>query len=432
MNWDVIRHPAYAQDKQLSYPGVSREYPKYSQSVVVGNLVFLSACIGKNPDADGPAPAGIADQINLALDNVRAALETAGSSMENIVKTFFLLTSLDSYGEVRKTETEYYEKYAPATVETPPSATLMVVPAVAGPDALLSYEVIAAVDRTAPEWGVTYYPEYWGGKELAYPHVPKDHAKFARTQVVGKLVVVSGCQALDHDSVKVETDDFEDQTRICLDKVRIGLEETGGSLETLVKTNVFLKDANEIDRYRWVERAWFEDHAPALAANPPASTLLVVTELPRPEFLVEVEAFGIAGNGLPDWEVKFHRGTKDRASSVQAGKLLFLSACDGSDPDTGAVKSEEFEEQMVAALDQVRASLEMAGGNMNGIIRTLIMLRRPEDCANMRKIELGYYQNHAPELVANPPASSIVRLPTITGGAPLLQIDVTAVLQTNA
>ena len=36
--------------------------------------------------------------------------------MENVVKTFFLLASLDHYGSVRKTETEFYERYAPQLV----------------------------------------------------------------------------------------------------------------------------------------------------------------------------------------------------------------------------------------------------------------------------------------------------------------------------
>ena len=39
--------------------------------------------------------------------------------MENIVKTFFLIRSLDDYQRVRKTETEYYETHAPLLVKNP-------------------------------------------------------------------------------------------------------------------------------------------------------------------------------------------------------------------------------------------------------------------------------------------------------------------------
>ena len=44
---------------------------------------------------------------------------------------------------------------------------------------------------------VKYYPEYWEGKKLAYPHVPKEHPKFARSIVVGNLIFVSGCTGQD-------------------------------------------------------------------------------------------------------------------------------------------------------------------------------------------------------------------------------------------
>ena len=118
------------------------------------------------------------------------------------------------------------------------------------------YEVIGVVNRKASDWGVTYNPEFWAGRELAYPHVPKEHAKFARTQVAGNLVIVSGCQALDHDTVKVETMDFKEQSDIVLEKIKIGMEETGGSLASVVKTVVFLKDLSLLSVYRDAERAF--------------------------------------------------------------------------------------------------------------------------------------------------------------------------------
>ena len=138
---------------------------------------------------------------------------------ENIVKTFSLIRDLSTYGEYRKAETDFYELYAPTLIRKPPAATLMVYPGLALPEFKLEYEIIAVVNRSAKDWEVSYYPEFWAGKELAYPQVPKEHAKFARTQSVGELVLVSGCQALDHHTVKVETNDFVEQAKICLEKI---------------------------------------------------------------------------------------------------------------------------------------------------------------------------------------------------------------------
>jgi len=244
--------------------------------------------------------------VELALDGARRALESADSGMGNVVKTFFLLTDLGDYGRVRKTETEFYERHAPQLVTTPPAATLMVVPSLGGPGSKVQYEAIAALDRGE----VTYHPEFWGGKELAYPHVPKDHAKFARSQSIGDLLIVSGCQALDHETLRVETDDIAAQSRIVLDKVRIAVEDAGGSLADLVQTNVFVKDVAALATYREVERVFLDGHAPA-------SSAYVVTELPRPEFLVEVEAFAQLGRA--------------------PAELVFLPPCTGADVP-GALK----------------------------------------------------------------------------------------------
>ncbi len=376
-----------------------RYFPEPARCVVVGNIVFASGFTG-DPDSGD-----VEDQVVAALHKARLALEAAGGSMANIVKTFFLITDLTDYARVRKTETEYYEKHAPQLVTTPPAATLMVVPSLARPGLRVQYEAIAAADRGRSEWAVKYYPEFWGGRELAYPHVPKEHAKFARSQSVGNLLIVSGCQALDHDTIKVETDDFEAQSNIVLDKVKVAMEQTGGSLANVVKTNVFIKDAAMLRRYRELERAFFRAHAPAFVDRPPASTVFVMTELPRHEFLIEVEAFGVADAKAPGWATRYVTG------AASAGNLIFLSGCDGS--DGAEVASRPIERQVVAALDKVKAAMERAGSAMNKIVKTTLMLRSLEDYPAMRSTELAYYRQHAPQLVVHPPACTFMQVPTI-------------------
>lgn len=428
MNWEVKYYPEYWDGKKLAYPHVPAEHPKFAQSMVVGNIVFASGCTGQDTITGKPTPKNFSDQMKIALDKARIAMENAGSSMENIVKTFCMVRSLDDYPQLRKIEVEYYEEHAPYLLENPPAATFIVVTSLARPEFLVEFEIVGVVDRAAPEWGVKYYPEYWGGKKLAYPHVPKEHAKFARTEVVGNLVIISGCQALDHDSVKVETDDFKEQTRIVLDKIRAGLQETGGSMNNLLKTNVLMKNIDNYPLYREVERAFFQEHAPDLARNPPASTLIVVSELPRREFLVEVEAFGVVDKRALGWATKYYPGNKDASRAVSAGNLLFLSGCDGSNPDAGEVETDVVEQQIVVALDKVKAAMEGAGSSMDKVVKTVVMLRHLEDYPKMRKTEFQYYQKHAPHLVDNPPASTFFQLPCITRPETLFQIDVTAVL----
>ncbi|MBW1775344.1 MAG: hypothetical protein JRJ82_21055, partial [Deltaproteobacteria bacterium] len=142
------------------------------------------------------------------------------------------------------------------------------------------------------------------------------------------------------------------------------MEQTGGSINNLVKTYVLLKDIKDYPLYKEAEQAFFKEHAPDLAKNPPATTVINVTSLALPEFLVEVEAFGVVDKEAPGWEVKYGQGTGLSSSRASAGNLFFLSGCDGSDSETGKMETQDIEGQVHRALDKIKASLEGAGSSL--------------------------------------------------------------------
>jgi len=428
MNWEVKYYPEYWEGKKLAYPHVPKEHPKFARSIVVGNFIFVSGCTGQDTIEGKPTSEEFEDQMNMALSKVKLAMEEAGSSMDNIVKTLMLVKRQPDYGVMRTTEVEYYLKHAPHLVENPPASTFIAPQSLARPKFLLEMDVIGVIDRNAPGWETKYYGEYWGGKRLAYPHVPKEHPKFARTEVVGNLVIISGCEALNHDTVKTETMDFKEQTIIVLEKIKAGMEETGGSLDNLVKTYVLLKDMKDYPLYREVEREFFKKHAPSLAKNPPASTVINASSLALPEFLVEVEGFGVVDKNASDWPTKYFPGSKEASSSASAGKLLFLSGCDGSDPKTGKMETNVFEQQVSRAFDKVKTALEQAGSSMDKMVKTFMLINDLDNYPRMRKAEVEFYEKHAPYLVQNPPVSTFMTLNSLTHPEALFEVDVTAML----
>ncbi|MEM2952783.1 MAG: RidA family protein [Candidatus Bathyarchaeia archaeon] len=138
---------------------------------------------------------------------------------------------------------------------------------------------------------VKYYPEYWAGKKLAYPHVPPQHPKFARSVVVGNLIFISGCQGQNDESLEIPLT-FEEQMVNALDKVKKAVEEAGSSMNNIIKTLIFLKNLEDYPRMRKTELEYYQKYAPSLVENPPASTVAIVASLARPEFLVEIDAIG--------------------------------------------------------------------------------------------------------------------------------------------
>ena len=92
---------------------------------MVGDLVFLSGMSGRTMETGDVSSDDVKEQMLVALDKVRAALDEAGSSMEHIVKTVIYLKDVKDYDVMRATEWEYYQKYAPGLIEEPPASTFM-------------------------------------------------------------------------------------------------------------------------------------------------------------------------------------------------------------------------------------------------------------------------------------------------------------------
>ena len=132
---------------------------------------------------------------------------------------------------------------------------------------------------------VKFYPAYWGGKKLAYPNVPAESPKFANAVVAGNLIFVSGCQGQNDDTVTVDTDVFEEQMIIALDKVRKVMEDAGSCM-------ILLKDVAYYSRMRKTELEYYQKYAPKLVEDPPASTFMEVG-LAQPRFLVEIDVVGV-------------------------------------------------------------------------------------------------------------------------------------------
>ncbi len=78
-------------------------------------------------------------------------------------------------------------------------------------------------------------------------------------------------------------DDFAGQAQAAWSNVRAILEDADMSIENLVKVTTFLVDRGDLPALNGVR-------APFLGEHRPASTLLVVAALARPEWRIEIEA----------------------------------------------------------------------------------------------------------------------------------------------
>jgi 2-iminobutanoate/2-iminopropanoate deaminase len=142
----VIHYPEYWTGKRLSYPNVPAEAGKFSRSVVVGNLIFISGCQGANDETARVETMVFEKQMEIALGKIRHALEEAGSSMNNLVKNLIMLKDLKHYPAMRRTELAYYQKYAPFLVDNPPVSSVLGVQ-LGKPEYLVEIESIGVISR---------------------------------------------------------------------------------------------------------------------------------------------------------------------------------------------------------------------------------------------------------------------------------------------
>jgi enamine deaminase RidA (YjgF/YER057c/UK114 family) len=82
--------------------------------------------------------------------------------------------------------------------------------------------------------------------------------------------------------------DFDGQVREVFSRLSQTLEEAGGSLADMVTMTVFITDARFGDRFTELRKEIFGD-------NFPASALITVAGLARPEMLVEVQGIAVIG-----------------------------------------------------------------------------------------------------------------------------------------
>ena len=112
---------------------------------------------------------------------------------------------------------------------------------------------------------------------------------YSRAVVVGDWVEVTGTVAVGDDGQVVGPGDMYEQARFALAKIARILEEAGATMEQVVRTRMFVTD---IDQWEAVGKA----HAEFFGEIRPATTMVEVSKLISPEYLVEIEARAYIGS----------------------------------------------------------------------------------------------------------------------------------------
>lgn len=109
----------------------------YSQAIQAGNFLFASGQLGLDPQS-GKLQEGVEAQARQALTNIQAVLQSAGSSIDRVVKTTIFLADMSDFAKVNAIYGELFQHDPPAR------STVQVAALPLG--GLVEIEVIALVD----------------------------------------------------------------------------------------------------------------------------------------------------------------------------------------------------------------------------------------------------------------------------------------------
>ena len=112
---------------------------------------------------------------------------------------------------------------------------------------------------------------------------------YSRAVRVGNTVEVTGTVAVDENNNLMGGNDAYEQTKFVLQKIEAVLLGAGASLNDVVRTRIFVTDISRWEEYGRAHGEFFKDIRPC-------TTMVEVSKLISPEYLVEIEASAIIEN----------------------------------------------------------------------------------------------------------------------------------------
>ncbi len=109
---------------------------------------------------------------------------------------------------------------------------------------------------------------------------------YSRAVKVGNTIEVTGTVALNEQNQVVGVNDPYAQTRYILEKIAKVLEQAGAGMKDVVRTRLFVTDISKWEEYGRAHGEFFADIRPC-------TTMVEVSALISPEYLIEIEATAI-------------------------------------------------------------------------------------------------------------------------------------------
>lgn len=103
-----------AEVEYFPVPGDDGRTLPFSDAVRVGDLLFLAGKLGNIPGGRELAPGGIAGETRQTMENIKAALERYGATMDEVIKCTVFLADMSEWAAMNEVYVTYFPKHKPA------------------------------------------------------------------------------------------------------------------------------------------------------------------------------------------------------------------------------------------------------------------------------------------------------------------------------
>lgn len=86
----------------------------YSQAIMANGTLYVSGQIPVVPATGAIVSDKVEDQARQVMENVKAVVEAAGLTLEDVVKTSVFIKNMDDFGTINAIYSEYFKTDCPA------------------------------------------------------------------------------------------------------------------------------------------------------------------------------------------------------------------------------------------------------------------------------------------------------------------------------
>ena len=349
----------------------------YSPATRFGNTIHTSAIVGVS-HVTGEVGKDITEQTRFSLERIKHIVESAGSSMGDVLSCFCFIRNAAHFEAFIQVYTEYFPTEFPAR--------LTVTSGCIRDDFLMMIMCTAAI------------PDGTNKKEIIRGTIPPGRAPVSPCTRFGNLVYMSGTVGVSHVTGEVGKGVGE-QTRFALDRIKYLLEEAGTSLENVLTANCFLKTNRDFLEFNDVWQEYFPGNYPGRAT--------VTSGFVRDDFLVEIILTACIPDGdarkeiitrgytVPPLEYPGPSMELPVSAATIVGNMVFISGSTGFNYRTGALGLCAGE-QTRFVLEQFKHLLERGGSSLENVLSVTTFLANKDDFSEFNDAYREFFPSDYP------------------------------------